>query len=309
MNVKNGLLILTLFLLPLFSAACDICGCGVGSYYVGILTDFKKRFIGLRYQHKSLITHLNAAGGRSYLTTDETYHIAELWGAVNIGKKFRVMGFIPYNFNQRLNQGVTTAQNGFGDVAAYGYYKIIDSRHVTKNKKLMIHSLWMGAGLKLPTGNYNNTDKNVTENIQNTFQLGTGSTDVVLNAMYDLRLQDAGINTNMSYKINTANKYNYRYGNKFTTNLLAYYKISLGKNGNLAPNTGVTYEQAGKDRKQNNGTVEESGGYSLTHKTGIEWSFKRFSWGANYQMPVQQRLAEAKVKSQNRLMIHVSVSL
>lgn len=309
MNIKKRILLPLISLAPLLATACDICGCGVGSYYVGILPEFKKRFIGLRYQHKSLITHLNAAGGRSYLTTDETYHIAELWGAVNIGKKFRVMGFVPYNFNQRLNQGVTTAQNGFGDVAVYGYYKLVDRRNVTKNKKLMIHSLWIGTGLKLPTGSYNNTDKNVIENIQNTFQLGTGSTDVVMNAMYDLRLQDAGINTNMSYKINTANKYHYRYGNKFTTNLLAYYKISLGKNGNLAPNTGVMYEQAAKDRKQNNHTVEESGGYSLTHTTGIEWNYKRLSWGANYQVPLQQRLAEGKVKSQNRLMVHVSVSL
>ena len=49
-------------LLALFSwsavKACDICGCGVGSYYLGILPEYNKRFIGLRYQHKNLTTHL-----------------------------------------------------------------------------------------------------------------------------------------------------------------------------------------------------------------------------------------------------------
>jgi hypothetical protein len=47
------------------SFACDICGCGVGSYYLGILPEFNKRFIGLRYQHKSLQTHLGPLGQRT----------------------------------------------------------------------------------------------------------------------------------------------------------------------------------------------------------------------------------------------------
>ncbi len=289
--------------------ACDICGCGVGSYYLGILPEFKKRFIGLRYQHKGLITHLNAAGGRRYLTTDETYHIAELWGAVNLGQKFRIMGFVPYNINQRLNQGVTTAQQGLGDVAAYGYYKLLDQRGATNNNKVLVHSLWGGIGVKLPTGRYNNNDKNVQENIQNTFQLGTGSVDMVLNALYDVRLQDAGLNTNVSYKLNTANQYQYRYGNKLTVNMLGYYKFRLGTNSNIAPNTGLLYEQAEKDVKDRSRIVEESGGYSITYTIGTEWSYKKISAGANYQVPVWQQLANGKAKSLNRLMLHVSFSL
>lgn len=43
--------------------------------------------------------------------------------------------------------------------------------------------------------------------------------------MYDVRLMDAGINTNVSYKINTTNKYDYRYGNKLSANIPACYKF------------------------------------------------------------------------------------
>jgi hypothetical protein len=305
-----GLLVtIAMLLTPWKLKACDICGCGVGSYYLGILPEFKKRFIGMRYQHKGLITHLNAAGGRSYLTTDETYHITELWGAVNLGKKFRVMGFLPYNINQRLNQSVRTSQQGLGDVAAYGYYKLFDKRGATNNHKFLVHSLWGGLGLKLPTGRYNNTDKNVQENIQNTFQLGTGSVDVVLNALHDIRLQDAGLNTNVSYKVNTVNQYKYRYGNKLTVNMLGYYKFRLGTKSNIAPNTGLLYEQADKDEKDRSRIVEESGGYSITYTLGTEWSYKRVFVGANYQIPVFQYLANGKAKSLSRLMLHVSFSL
>jgi hypothetical protein len=77
MKQTGLLLVLVLLLAPSKLRACDICGCGVGSYYLGILPEFKKRFIGLRYQHKGLITHLNATGGRSYLTTNETYFFRE----------------------------------------------------------------------------------------------------------------------------------------------------------------------------------------------------------------------------------------
>ena len=57
--------------------ACDICGCGVGTYYLGILPDFNKRFVGLRYQHKQLTTHLGPTGNRTPITADETYESLE----------------------------------------------------------------------------------------------------------------------------------------------------------------------------------------------------------------------------------------
>lgn len=288
--------------------ACDICGCGTGSYYVGILPEFKKRFIGMRYQHKSMVTGLNAAGGRSYMTSDEQFHIAELWGAINLSSKFRLMGFVPYNINQRLNQGEITNKNGLGDIAVYGYYNIFDNRSVTSNKQLFVHSLWGGIAVKLPTGNYNHNDRNVIANVQNTFQLGTGSTDLMFNIMYDLRLQDAGLNTNISYKLNSANSDEYRFGNKFTANLLAYYKFSLGYQKNWAPNTGFMLEQSSKDVRDGKRVVEVSGGHALVYSVGSEWALGNISLGINYQIPVIQQLAQGKIRANNRLMVHVSCS-
>lgn len=286
--------------------ACDICGCGVGSYYIGLLPDFKKKFIGVRYQYKTLRSHLGPGGATSYLTTSETYQTAELWGGWNIGKRFRVLGFIPVNFNSRENQGVAMSRAGIGDIAVIGYYQLMDQQHTTGNGKLLVQSLWIGGGVKAPTGKYEPAEHKENEDVPNNFQLGTASTDFTLNAMYDVRLMDFGINANVSYKINTNNKYDYRYGNKFTANLLAYYKIRAAEKVTLAPNAGMLYETAEKDTEAKRFRVDVSGGYSLLATLGLEATMGAVSIGGNFQPAISQQLADSRLKAGNRAMVHVT---
>lgn len=296
--------ILTLVIIMVITSyavrACDICGCGVGSYYIGILPDFKKRFVGLRYQYKTLRSHLGPGGTTSYLTTDETYQTAELWGGWNIGKRFRVLGFVPVNLNSRENQGQTMNRSGLGDIAVVGYYQLLNTRAASNQ------SLWIGAGVKVPTGQYEPTERKENENTPNNFQLGTASTDFSAHLMYDIRWMDFGINANLSYKINTSNKYDYRYGNKFSSNVLAYYKFRINEKVSLAPNTGVLFETAVKDVENNKYTIDQSGGYSLMGTIGGEATFGRISAGVNFQPVISQRLANQQVKAGNRAMVHVT---
>lgn len=301
-------LIITIGLLTatLGTKACDICGCGVGSYYIGILPEYNKRFIGLRYQHKTLQTHLGPLGQVTPLTTDETYQTAELWGGWNVGKRFRVLAFVPYNFIQKSSQDANVSKNGLGDVALMGYYNIFTNSN-TVNSKLLVHSLWLGAGIKAPTGTYEAAEKLAVQDNPNNFQLGTASTDFTLNAAYDVRLNDLGMNVNVNYKINTENKYGYRYGNKLTTNALLYYKFRLFHEFTIAPNAGLLYETAVKDVEDNKYEVAVSGGYSTSVVTGFEFAMSKLSIGANYQSVVAQELANKRAKAGNRLMLHLSV--
>ncbi|TDQ11306.1 transporter family protein [Pedobacter metabolipauper] len=298
------------FLLILFNGtaalACDICGCGVGSYYLGILPEYNKRFIGLRYQHKKLSTHLGPLGERTPITADETYQSAELWGGWNIGQRFRVLAFVPYNFNERKSQTGDGSKNGLGDIAIMGYYKLFDKMG-TVGSKMMVQSLWIGGGIKAPTGKYEPSERLAIQESPNNFQLGTESTDFTLNAAYDIRYNDLGLNANVNYKMNTENKYDYRYGNKFTSNVIVYYKIRIAEKVTVAPNAGVLYETADKDVELKKYDVAVSGGYSLSAIAGVEVGMKGLSFGANYQNVRSQELAGGRAYAGNRVMVHLSL--
>lgn len=292
--------------LTLSAKACDICGCGVGSYYIGILPEYNKRFIGLRYQYKTLQTHLGPTGERTPLSTDETYQSAELWGGWNIGSKFRVLAFVPYNFIQKVSQAENGNKNGLGDIALMGYYNLFNKTG-TLGEKLLVQSLWLGAGVKAATGKYEPTERLAVQESLNSFQLGTASTDFSFNAAYDIRYNDLGLNANVNYKVNTENKYEYRYGNKLTTNVLAYYKFRLFHTFTVAPNAGVLYETSAKDVENNKYEIATSGGHSLAAIAGVEFALKGISFGANYQNIRSQNLAGGRALAGNRIMTHISI--
>lgn len=305
--MKKLIIVLSIVLSVNTLMACDICGCGVGSYYTGILPEFNKKIFGLRYRYNSIQTHIGPGGVTSYLTTDETFRTTELWGGWTISKKFRLTGYIPVSFNEKLNQGITHKKSGLGDIGVQAFYQLFDKRN-DKGKNFISHSLWAGAGIKLPTGKYNEAEKDANQQSANTFQLGTASTDFTFNLYYDLRIQDFGINTSASYKVNTKNTSNYRYGNKLNTSLQAYYKFLMAKKVRIAPNAGLSWETADKDR-DNKFPVDVSGGNILLQTLGAEVSFGKIAIGGNWQRPLSQDLANGFVKANDRAMVHLSFML
>ena len=289
---------------------CDICGCGVGSYYLGILPEFNQRFAGIRYQFKTMETHLSPSGARTPLSQDETYQSMEVWGGFNLGSRWRLMGILPYNFNQRTvpSQNQQGAKSGLGDAVVLGYYKIFEQTKTTEAFQFFNHSLWVGTGIKAPTGQYDSSEEStVLSGSLNSFQLGTGSTDLMLLAAYDARLMDFGMNFNTSFKANSPNSSDYRYGNKLTGNLLIYRKISLGIDRRIAPNLGFMYESQRKDERYGRFYVNQSGGTVFSGVVGVEVNVGKFSFGGNYQSLLHQNLAQGRAKAGNRLMFHFSM--
>jgi len=286
------------------ATACDICGCGAGNNYIGILPDFYKHIVGIRYRYNSLHSHVGVNGAATYLTTHEKYKIAELWGGWTFNDKWRLMLTLPYSVNEKINQAGTASKSGIGDITVAGYYQLINKKSTVLKNKLFVQSLWLGGGIKLPTGEYNPVDKNNTAQNTNLFQLGTASTDFIVASMYDARLMDAGINFSAQYKINTGNKYDYTYGNKLSLATQAYYKIKI-KKLTIAPNAGLQYETSSKDFDAGI-VVDLSGGKILSGGFGVETNFNKIAIGANWQTPLTQNLGEGFIKANNRMMLHVA---
>lgn len=291
--------------LPVLSSACDICGCGAGNNYIGILPEFRKQVFGLRYRFNTLHSHVGVNGSTTYLTTKENYHIAEAWGGWNIRKNVRFMATVPFNINERINQGNTNSKSGLGDISLWGYYQLLNKKKPVFKRKLLVQTLWLGGGLKLPTSKYNAADKNNGTKNVNLFQLGTGSFDFNTGLMYDIRLQDIGMNITANYKINTNNKYDYRYGNKANLNTQFYYKINIKNKFVLAPNAGLQYEYSSLDSDKGL-SVSVSGGELLSGMAGMEIAYKKIAAGFNYQAQISQNLALGIVKAGNRFMMHCS---
>ncbi len=304
---KTIFLLVPAILLHITGMACEICGCGIGNNYIGILPEFNKNIFGFRYRYNAMRTHLGVGGASTYLTTADEYRTVEAWGAINLSRNFRLMTSVPYGFDYRSNQAKTTQKNGPGDISVSGFFQLIHSRQTVLSRALLVQSLWIGGGIKLATGKYNPVDKGNTAESANLFQLGTGSTDFNVTAMYDVRLQDLGINLTGSYKINTGNRYEYRYGNKASGSAQIYYKLKTAKRWSVSPNFGILAESGRRDRDRGL-PVDVSGGQLLMGTAGVEMIFHSLALGANFQTPLSQRLAKGIVRADNRLMIHMAVS-
>ncbi|MBL7706931.1 MAG: transporter [Taibaiella sp.] len=290
------------------SNACDICGCGAGSYYIGILPEFNAKILGLRYRSSNLTTHLNPNGERTYLTTDEQYYTTELWGGWTIKDRYRIMASVPLAVNIKDNETARERKTGLSDVSVQGFYRVLRSK-TTLGKhdkaRLLVQDLWVGVGVKAPTGKYNPADKSTISATTNSFQLGTGSWDFLFTGMYDIRLLDIGFNATASYKINTTNPYDYYYGNRFSGSAQLYHKFRFDNKFMIAPNLGINIESSRKDIDGST-AVRATGGRLMFATAGAEMSFEKVSIGGNWQAVVNQNLGEGAVKAGNRAMLHVS---
>jgi hypothetical protein len=247
----------TLFLILVFifgicvvGMSCPICGCGGGNVYMGLLPDFRYQFIGLRFHTTQYHTQL--INDPSQFSTND-YHTVELWGGVKKKKKIQLLTFVPYYLNKQVDDDGTSNTHGLGDITVMGQYQIFSSSKHLSPRKSITQQLWIGGGIKLPTGpfNANVQDSNTTVADINA-QIGTGSVDFLINGMYSLSIRNFGVSLTANYKVNTINADDYKYGNKFQSNLIAFYQIA-GKKSIKTPNLGLGYENVAINQLEGKG--------------------------------------------------------
>lgn len=276
--------------------ACDACGCGVGSYQFGILPQQTKNFVGIRYQQKSDKTTPMHADMQS----EEFFQTTEIWGRFYPVKKVQVLALLPYNFNEQKLDGETKMVHGFGDALVLVNYNLLNNTDSLYQP--VKHNLFVGGGVKLPTGHFQRTVEG--SELNPNLQLGSGSLDFVANAMYTIRYDKIGLNTNVTYKYNTENKNDFLFGNKFGAGTVLFSVLKV-KEMAFMPNIGFNTELTGKDYQYGD-KLAESGGYVNLVSLGTEVYFKKVSAGITAQKPVSQNLSEGYVKTGKRLLTHLT---
>lgn len=298
---KHIILSITLIMLSGTALACNICGMAPGGNYLGIMPQYQKNFVGTRYQYRAFeTTHppsiIPGLGGRkSY----EKYHSAELYARWCPGKRWQLFAFGGF---QHLIQNInneTTIKQGLSDPVLLGYYSVLPPQ---KPETVFKHMLQLGAGIKAPILKlHNGPDEGGDYNPA--FQLGTGSFDKLISAIYTVKTEKWGINADATYSLNGSNKYDYKMGNRLNASIRGF-GILKRCNSTWMASTGVNVESANADQWAG-AAQRHTGGNLVMGLAGIDRFSEHWTCGAVYRLPVSQNLSSGYVESRGRWMVNL----
>lgn len=294
------LLLLFLMILAFKSPGCDICGCANSGSYFGLMPQSHRSLIGVRYQRLHFVTH----GDSKVLRTEEHFNVSELYARFFPVKRVQVMAFVPYRFDRQVTSADTKKQQGLGDVTVLANYNVLNSLMDTESASDFTHTLLVGGGIKLPTGRFKFDENDVLQVANANFQLGTGSTDFILNAFYTVNKGDWGLATNISHKLNTTNSQSYRFGNQFYGTIDLYRSFQIGNSFTLTPSIGVYGEKSAHGTKDGQ-ILEETGGKQLNGTLGLTLFTNRWTVGIHAQKPLSQKSASGHVIAKERVLVQL----
>ncbi|MBC7486820.1 MAG: hypothetical protein H7282_08715 [Cytophagaceae bacterium] len=284
------------------SEACSICGCASGANYNGILPQYRKNIIAFRHRYRGFDQSVKQLDG-SYMNSTYTYSSYELWGRIYLKDRIQFFFTLPYTINTLDNstEGKSTL-TGINDLSLQVNYNLINTTFDTSRVHTVQHNLLIGAGVKLPTGKYQQRNKNDLMYAPN-FQAGSGAYSYLASVIYNFRYKKVGLNADVNYIYNTENELKYTFGNQFTASLGVFAWLKKGSFSFL-PNTGVFYEQL--DRDIDNGYYNPlSGGYALNYNLGTDVYYKSVFVGLTLQAPVVQEIGSDQIKYKAKYMVNV----
>lgn len=284
------------------ASGCDVCGCSIGGNYFGILPQFNRHFVGLRWSEQ----HFRSAHTRGALlaghdVNDEHFRTVDLLGRFYPFHRVQMLVLAPYHDFSRQEHGALLRAKGLGDASVLASYVLFNTGDSLRRR--WQHTFTLGGGVKLPTGRHRLTDAE-GEPLHANLQPGSGSTDALLTAAYTLRRGAWGLSADGTARWNTANRNHYRFGHRVSGGAKLFYWKNLGR-FTLLPNAGVFSDAALPDREAGE-TVEGTGGYAMLATLGLDVYAGRISAGFTAQLPVHQQLSEGAVRAGNRWMATVN---
>jgi hypothetical protein len=291
-------LLLVASLVTFQAHACNTCGCAASNQYLGILSQLSGHFVGLQYNYRWYESHHDATEANKP-AGHEYYQMAQLWGRYSLGKRVKLFAFVPYQYNVK-NEGATKSTlSGLGDITLLANYQILRPQSTCEDWQ---HYLLAGAGVKAPTGSYDNKVLGNGDELAPSMQAGTGSWDFVGNANYTLQHNLWGLNAEASYTLTTPNHQTYKYGNRLSGGVQLFRQFSH-KSLRLLPSVGVRYEQSAQDYDNypTRSLAQYTGGSMTYGVVGVHAYRKHYGLEAAYSMPLAQNYAEGLVQSKGKV--------
>lgn len=275
------------------SFACNTCGSSSTGQSLGLLPSMHKHFAGVQYQRRIFSSiHTALAENNPAEHSEEHYNTFQVWGRYHLGERVQVFGFVPYQVNIQRKGGSATQISGVGDVSVLANVALIR----TEDEEAKWNSVLLaGGGVKAPTGAWssvNVTDRNGLPNMQP----GSGAWDFIMNANYTLQNGQWGSNAEASYTVTTVSEDGYKYGNKLSAGLLAFYKWQKG-NFAMLPQAGARCEYAlhDYDNYKRKWLNEQTGGCLIYGSIGLQAYYKRAGLQLNYLLPLPSYYAGGNV--------------
>jgi hypothetical protein len=305
-------LLVVLLLSSMVVKACDVCG-----IFMGITPYDNQSSIGIYYRYRAfngynttatsgvftpdgslrnaqpmLVNHHDAATNVYSSKDYEVYRTVECRAKYYIQQRIELNFIVPYRMNSQSMNAAETKVAGIGDVNLYAGYHLI--RKIETDK--VQHRLIVGAGIKLPTGDY----KLVTneERVDPLIQPGSGSNDGFFYTTYITGYKNLGFNSTLTYKINGTNSLDEKLANSTTVNASLFYKFKAkNKEFTVIPKALLYYEYT-EGLFVNHTYVPGTKMNVLMLGTGFDIFIKNFLLSLTVDLPVyENQEPEAMVNS------------
>ncbi len=311
MSLLKSSLVVGLLLITTVLNACDMCGC-----FMGVLPSDRRSFVGAFYRYRSfsgkdvpgqkifpdgsLKTLHDAHATETVEDGYEIYRAVELRARYYLHQRLELNIVAPYLMNKDVTPTSNVSVSGIGDITLMAGWQLIDDLEKGKFR----HRLLLGGGVKLPSGNPNNTKDGFRYSLL--IQSGTGSTDGLLYGTYQLGYKNWKLSLTPVYKFNGTNRFEERIHNSTTLFGNIYYKWEVNDNLAVLPSALVYYENT-KGLFSNDEFVEGTRMNTLMSGVGADVFWKNFGFNFGAHLPVYEQENNSGLESRIRLMAGVTM--
>lgn len=268
---------------------CDACGSSSSGGAFGFGEINEKNTLVLRYLYQQYRTKETIFKDSPW--SDEYFQTIQVLGLINILPKFKTMIIVPYHFLERRTSSSHFENNGIGDISLIGLYQLVSPN---KTKKIT-QQLFVGGGLKLPTGKFDQSSTSLNPGLQ----LGTGSMDYVFLSEFLLNSKRFSVQTLLNYQYKTENNKQFQFGQHYNVNMNFMYNLDINQI-KLVPQMGYSLEY--NTENIDFGVVQPNSTSALhLWRIGLMMKHKEWSLSLQYFQPIMQQMFNEKVELSNRL--------